>query len=64
METKSKKTKSAAGRIAATAFKEFWLPLCAAIGLAIWGDDVRIKLSKRNSTLGRLASRVVVSRGK
>lgn len=27
-------------------------------------DDVRIKLSKRNSTLGRLASRVVVSRGK
>jgi hypothetical protein len=37
METTSKKPKSAAWRIAATAFKEFWFPLCAAIGLAIWG---------------------------
>lgn len=34
------------------------------VPIMLYWDDVRIKLSKRNSTLGRLASRVVVSRGR
>ena len=37
METTTKQPKSTAWRIATAALKEFWLPLCAAIGLALWG---------------------------